>query len=180
LWHDEAFSPLLIKYSWSEMMYRIGLDVHPPMYYVFLRVWHYGFGDSLWSLRAMSVFFGVAAIVAAYAFVHAAFKNKTAALIAALLVAISPFQIQYVTEARMYTMGAFFAILAAYFLVKALETEKIAIEHEQTYMPNLPQDMWLKKASLLYYLLFALSISVIMYTHYYLFFTAAALGIYAL
>src|SRR6185503_2844401 len=82
LWHDEAFSALLIKYSWSEMMYRIGLDVHPPMYYVFLRVWHYGFGDSLWSLRAMSVFFGVAAIVAAYAFVHAAFKNKTAALIA--------------------------------------------------------------------------------------------------
>ena len=35
LWHDEAFSALLIKYNWSEMMYRIGLDVHPPAYYVF-------------------------------------------------------------------------------------------------------------------------------------------------
>jgi Fe-S cluster assembly ATP-binding protein len=27
LWHDEAFSALLIKYSWGEMFYRIGLDV---------------------------------------------------------------------------------------------------------------------------------------------------------
>ena len=61
LWHDEAFSALLIKYSWSEMMYRIGLDVHPPMYYIFLRIWTDVFGHSLFALRGMSVFFGVAA-----------------------------------------------------------------------------------------------------------------------
>ncbi len=53
LWHDEAFSALLIKYSWGEMFYRIGLDVHPPLYYVFLRFWHYIFGHSLFSMRAM-------------------------------------------------------------------------------------------------------------------------------
>jgi chromatin segregation and condensation protein Rec8/ScpA/Scc1 (kleisin family) len=32
LWHDEAFSALYIKYSWSEMIHRIILDVHPPLY----------------------------------------------------------------------------------------------------------------------------------------------------
>jgi hypothetical protein len=29
------------------MMYRIGLDVHPPLYYITLRFWHYLFGDGI-------------------------------------------------------------------------------------------------------------------------------------
>lgn len=180
LWHDEAFSALLIKYNWSEMLYRISLDVHPPMYYIFLRFWHYIFGDSLLALRGMSVFFGVGSSLLAYLFVNTAFKNKKAALIAALLVAINPFQVQYVTEARMYTMGAFFALLAAYFLTKALRTQKQYFENQKQHIPHLPQDMWLKRAYIVYYLLFALSTSLIMYTHYYLFFTTAALGMYGL
>src|SRR6476469_8679955 len=123
LWHDEAFSALLIKYPWGEMMHRIGLDVHPPMYYIFLRFWSYVFGHSLFALRGMSVFFGVLTIAAAYYFVNYVFKSKTAALWTALLIAVNPFQIQYVTEARMYTMGAFFAVVAALALVAALRTQ---------------------------------------------------------
>ncbi len=180
LWHDEAFSALLIKYNWSEMLYRIALDVHPPIYYIFLRFWHYIFGDSLLALRGMSVFFGVATVWMTYLFVNTALKNKKAALIAASFVALNPFQVQYVTEARMYTMGAFFAVLAAYFLTKALHTQKLYLENQKQYMPNLPTDRWLKKMFITYYLLFAAATSIIMYTHYYLFFTAAALGLYGL
>jgi uncharacterized membrane protein len=79
LWHDEAFSALLINYSWPEMMYRIGLDVHPPMYYIFLRLWHYIFGDSLLSLRGMTIFFSVGTVWAAWLFVKTAFQNEKAA-----------------------------------------------------------------------------------------------------
>lgn len=157
LWHDEAFSALLIKYSWGEMMYRIGLDVHPPMYYIFLRFWHYIFGDSLFALRGMSVLFGVATIIATYYFVNYVFNNRRAALIAALLVAVNPFQAQYVTEARMYTMGAFFAIAGALALVAALRTKKA----------------W-------YYFWFVLCSAIMLYTHYYLIFMVAALGLYGL
>ncbi|MBU4141332.1 hypothetical protein KKE99_00455, partial [Patescibacteria group bacterium] len=39
LWHDEAFSALLIRYPFGEMIARIILDVHPPLYYIILRVW---------------------------------------------------------------------------------------------------------------------------------------------
>lgn len=180
LWHDEAFSALLIKYSWGEMMYRIGLDVHPPMYYIFLRFWHYIFGDALWSLRGMSVFFGIMTVVAVYALVNTAFKNKTAALLAALFVALSPFQIQYVTEARMYTMGAFFTVLAAYFLVKALQYQREVFSDERLNMPNLPQDIANHRAAMAYYVGFALSCAVMIYTHYYLLFSAAALCFYGL
>lgn len=180
LWHDEAFSALLIKYSWGEMFYRIGLDVHPPAYYIFLRLWHYIFGDSLWALRGFTVFFGVATIWAVWAFVKTAFKNEKAALWASLLVAINPFQIQYATEARMYTMGAFFAVLAAYFLTKALRQQKQLFQESLVHMPDLPQNLALRKSMLLNYLGFILCMIVLIYTHYYLLFTAAAIGFYGL
>ncbi len=180
LWHDEAFSALLVKYSWGEMMYRIGLDVHPPMYYVFLRVWHYAFGDSLFALRAMSVFFGVLTVWAVYAFVKEAFQSQKAALWSALLCAVSPFFVQYVTEARMYTMGAFFAVLAAYFLVKALHHHTRLYDGEKKLMPHLPEMLLEKKYMLWNFVGFTASMIVLIYTHYYLLFTAAALGLYGL
>ncbi|GAC1412323.1 MAG: glycosyltransferase family 39 protein [Candidatus Doudnabacteria bacterium] len=157
LWHDEAFSALLIRYPWHEMFYRIGLDVHPPAYYIALRLWSYLWGNSLASLRGFSVFFGVGTVYASYLFVKAAFKREELALAAALLVAINPFQIQYVTEARMYTFGTFVIMLSAYFLVKAFENES-------------------KK----FWIAFAAATSLAMYTHYYLFFSVFAIGLFAL
>lgn len=175
LWHDEAFSALLIKYSWTEMMHRIGLDVHPPMYYIFLRIWADIFGHSLFSLRAMSVLFGVGAIIITYYFVNYVFANKKAALIAAALIAVNPFQVQYVTEARMYTMGAFFAIAAAFALAAALRTQT------QYYVTiaNEVLRAQLRKRFLKYYALFVICSAILIYTHYYLLFTVAALMAYA-
>lgn len=180
LWHDEAFSALLIRYPWKEMMYRIGLDVHPPMYYVFLRLWHYVFGDSLLSLRGMSVLFGVLTVWAVWLFVREAFKNEKLALWAALLAAVNPFSVQYVTEARMYTMGAFFAVLSAYFLTKALHRQKDLYGTSKLAMPRLPQEIGLKRSMLWNYSGFVLSTVVLIYTHYYLLFTAAAICFYGL
>ncbi|MDQ3018892.1 MAG: glycosyltransferase family 39 protein [bacterium] len=174
LWHDEAFSALLIKYSWSEMIYRIGLDVHPPMYYIFLRIWHYVFGNSLFSLRGMSVFFGVATIIAAYFFVKHVFNNAQAAVIAALLVAFNPFLVQYVTEARMYTMGSFFAIVAAYYLAIALRNQK------QVYTEHAHLNWKLQRLYVRPYIIFAVASAILILTHYYLLFTVAALALYAI
>jgi uncharacterized membrane protein len=178
LWHDEAFSALLIKYNWGEMMYRIGLDVHPPAYYVFLRIWHYVFGDSLLALRGMTVFFGVGTVWAVWMFVRTAFKQENWALWVALLVALNPFQVQYATEARMYTMGAFFAVLSAYFLTKALHSQKAFFEKLSLNMPHLPESLSLKRSMYLNYLGFTLSSIILIYTHYYLLFTVAAICFY--
>jgi 4-amino-4-deoxy-L-arabinose transferase-like glycosyltransferase len=173
LWHDEAFSALLIKYSWGEMFYRIGLDVHPPLYYVFLRIWHYIFGHSVFSMRAMSVAFGVGTIIISYAFVKRFLGGTRAALIVATLIAVNPFQVQYVTEARMYTMGAFLAVLAAYLLGLALQATKNYYITGSGLKPS-------RLKLFFYYLGFTLVGSALMYTHYYLLFTVAALGVYGI
>src|SRR6185503_11318507 len=83
LWHDEAFSALYIRYPFKEMMYRIGLDVHPPLYYWVLKAWTYIFGQSLLSLRSLSILFGVLTIYAGYLFVRKAFNNDRLAVVAA-------------------------------------------------------------------------------------------------
>jgi len=158
LWHDEAFSALYIRYPWGEMMHRIGLDVHPPLYYWVLRVWSYGAGDSLLSLRLLSILFGVLTVWAGYMFLRAAFGKKIA-LAGALLLALNPFQIQYALEARMYTLGTFLALWSSYFLVKALESE------------NLHAKYWIG---------YTLTIAAALYTHYYLVFTIAAQGLFLL
>jgi|SRR5579872_1642032 len=155
LWHDEAFSALLIRYPWGEMIHRIGLDVHPPLYYIVLRLWYYIFGWSILSLRGFSVLFGILTVLATYLFMQAAFERRALSLSAALLIALSPFQIQYVTEARMYTFGTFLLMLSAYFLVKAFKTDK-----------------WK------FWVAFAAATSAGLYTHYYLFFSSAGLGLF--
>lgn len=180
LWHDEAFSALLIRYDWGEMLYRIGLDVHPPAYYVLLRLWSYGLGSSLLALRGFSVLFGVGTIWATWLLARAVFKHSALALWAALLVAVNPFQVQYVTEARMYTMGAFFAVTGAYLLVTAQRDERSYHQDERLNMPNLPADLTLRRSYLVRYLGFALCLAVMALTHYYLLFSAAALAIYGL
>ena len=156
LWHDEAFSALYIsKYGWGEMMHRIILDVHPPLYYLVLRIWSYVFGHSLLSLRALSIILGVLTVWAAYKLVKQAFKDENWALLAALLVAINPFQVQYALEARMYTLGTFLVLYSSYLLLKALESGN-------------------KK----HWILYGISVAAAAYTHYFLLFSLVAQGLY--
>jgi 4-amino-4-deoxy-L-arabinose transferase-like glycosyltransferase len=156
LWHDEAFSALYIsKYGWGEMMHRIILDVHPPLYYIVLRLWGYIFGDGLLSLRGMSIILGVATVWAGYLLIKKAFKSENWALLAALFLAINPFQIQYALEARMYTLGTFLVLLSGYFLLMALETQS-------------------KK----YWVYHAVTVAGCALTHYFLLFSVATYGLY--
>lgn len=160
LWHDEAFSALLIKYPWGEMFYRIGLDVHPPAYYVALRLWSMAFGDTLLALRSFSIFFGLATAYATFRFVADVMHKERAAYIAFLAVALNPFQIQYATEARMYTFGACLAVAATYALCRGLAAT------------GKRQWQWM--------LGFGALSALAALTHYYLLFTVAALSAYAL
>ena len=157
LWHDEAFSALLTRYDFKEMIYRAGLDVHPPLYYILLKGWAGLVGDSLFSLRLFSVIFGILAVIAFFLFIKGVFGNNKFALFSSVLLALNSFFIQFIMEARMFTLGIFLVILSSFFLVKA-------IKHK-----NWP-----------WWLLYALSASAGIYTHYYVFFSILAQGLFLL
>ncbi len=179
LWHDEAFSALLPGYGWSEMFYRIGLDVHPPVYYVLLKLWGQLFDLSLFSLRSFSAVFGVASVYMTWLLVRRAFSSERFALTAALLVAVNPFQAQYSPEARMYTLGGFIALAAAYSLVVALQNQRALSETGRIGAAD-GMLRGSRRAAAFGYLAFAVLAAAGALTHYYLLFTDVALALYGL
>lgn len=122
-WYDEAFTGVAVKSNFWEMIRITINDVHPPLYYIALKIFAYPFGYSVLGIRLFSVIFGMLGIWAIYLFTKELF-NKKAALFAGFVAAISPFAIQYSQEGRMYSMFSFFIVMAAYFLIKGLKTGK--------------------------------------------------------
>jgi hypothetical protein len=48
----------LIRFPLNEMIQRVGLDNHPPLYFIILKGWASLFGSPVGALRLLSVLFG--------------------------------------------------------------------------------------------------------------------------
>jgi mannosyltransferase len=108
LWLDEANSWLLAKYPLSELLANIRASPGSPLYFLLLKLWVQIFGDSERALRALSLAMSVALVPATYALgVHT--LSRRAALIGTLLLALSPLQLYYAQEARVYMQLALVA-----------------------------------------------------------------------
>lgn len=128
-WYDEAFTGDTIKLGWKEMFAVIAADkVHPPIFYIMIRLWSYIFGMTQVSLRGFSIFFGVDAIILAFLIGKNIFdKNKfpIVGTIASLAIALSPFFITYSNEARSYSFLAFVALGLSFTVIKWIDSKKI-------------------------------------------------------
>ncbi len=125
-WYDEAFTGIAIKENFFGLLQMIRQDVHPPLYYFSLKIFAWFFDYSVFGIRLFSLIFGMASIVVVYFLAKKLFGIR-AGLFASLIVAVSPFAIQYSAEGRMYSMFVFLILVATYFFVLTLEnkTKKI-------------------------------------------------------
>ncbi len=87
-------------------------------YTLSLRAWMLIFGNSDAAARSLSAVFNLFTIVLLYGFVYEFFNNRTLALLAAFLSAVSPFFIAFSQVARNYAMLFFFALTATYLLLR--------------------------------------------------------------
>ncbi len=111
LWYDEGVSAYLTRLSLSELTWWTAEDIQPPLYYYFLYFWTKATDRSEFSLRLLSLFFGVLMVPAAWGVAHK-LLGKKAALITAFFTTLSPLYLWYSREARMYTMLTFFCLLS--------------------------------------------------------------------
>ncbi len=127
LWLDEAISLVSAKnLTVLQIIYELTpSDVHPPGYYLLLRVWISFFTDSEVSARILSVIFGVGLIYITFILARR-FFNKGTSYLAAILMAVSPLGVYYSQEIRMYSAAAFFSALSFLFLIQILENKKFA------------------------------------------------------
>jgi 4-amino-4-deoxy-L-arabinose transferase-like glycosyltransferase len=120
IWYDEAFAVLFAEKGVKAMLAGtltpagVGAsDVHPLGYYSLLWAWMGLFGESLTSVRALSVLAGTATTLVASALALKLFGRQTA-LATGVLMALSPFQVHYGQEIRMYALLGLWLILATY------------------------------------------------------------------
>jgi mannosyltransferase len=126
MWLDETFSVWLANHNVAEMLqWTAKLDQHPPLYYLLLHYWIALNGDAPYYARLLSVLFGAGSIPTIY-LIGKRLSGVVVGLAAAVLMALSPFNIYFAQETRMYTLLALNAAVAIYALVRLLTDSRSA------------------------------------------------------
>jgi 4-amino-4-deoxy-L-arabinose transferase-like glycosyltransferase len=120
LWWDEGWSLYFATTDVGHMLELTAVDIHPPLYYLLLHFWIRLFGPGVISVRLLSVLIGTATIPLFYTMRHRLSGDRVV-LLAAFLLAISPFHIYYSQEVRMYGLVTLFGVAA---LVSTIQWEK--------------------------------------------------------
>ena len=118
-WNDEGNSARIAERSLQLITEAAAGDIHPPLYYYTLHVWRGIFGSSEFALRSLSAVLGVMLVWLTFLIARKVF-DANVGLIAALMVAINPFQVYYSQEARMYMLLAVISAAATLMLMKLL------------------------------------------------------------
>ena len=125
LWLDEAFSVWVGWQSIGDLFaWLIRVDQHPPLYYLLLHFWM-ALGDRAATVRALSALCGTLTIPVLY-LLGRRLTDKNVGLLAALILAVSPFHVRFAQETRMYTLLTLNASLALYALAHLLTDPRSA------------------------------------------------------
>jgi 4-amino-4-deoxy-L-arabinose transferase-like glycosyltransferase len=123
VWSDEGGSWLVTQLNFADLFRSSWQDVHPPLYFFLLKLFLYFVPSTEYGLRLLSSLCSVATLATVILFVRQQWGCR-AAWYAGLLVAISPLDIYYAQETRMYSLLAFLFVLSYVFLVKSLQSGK--------------------------------------------------------
>lgn len=116
IWYDDAFSILLSNRSLGEIISGTAADTMPPVYYFLLHFWGM-ISQQIWFLRILNIGLSLIIVVVIFQLVTL-IAGKTAGSLAAILTAISPFQIYHAQEIRMYTILELALMLHMYFFLR--------------------------------------------------------------
>jgi len=127
LWYDEAFAVLFSSKGPSAMLYgtlavegNVAADVHPLAYYTLLWLWGCIFGTSPLAVRSLSLLMGLGVIMLGFILAKRMFCAQTA-ILAGWILALSPFQVHYAQEVRMYGLLAILLLAATLVYWEALQ-----------------------------------------------------------
>lgn len=106
VWWDEAFTWAMTNHSFTGILKRAVYDVHPPLYYLLTKVFRWLAGNSILTIRLLSVLGALALAALGLGPVRRACGPK-AGLIYSGLVILTPGIVSAAQDGRMYTWSAF-------------------------------------------------------------------------
>ena len=143
IWFDEVFSVNFIQHSYREIAALTGKDVHPPLYYWYLKLFH-DIGKVLVPAASSIVLCKLASMlpfVGIFVYTLTAIRKNFGLHVAGLfwfLVMTMPQISNYTVEIRMYSLALFFitaAFVHSYELVCAFPAQEVS-EAERTAEPG--------------------------------------------
>ena len=143
IWYDEVFSVNFIQHSYKEIAALTGKDVHPPLYYWYLKLFH-DIGKVLVPAASSIVLCKLASMlpfVGIFVYTLTAIRKNFGLHVAGLfwfLVMTMPQSSNYTVEIRMYSLALFFitaAFVHSYELVCAFPAQGVS-EAERTAEPG--------------------------------------------
>ncbi|MBN9671672.1 glycosyltransferase family 39 protein [Roseibium aggregatum] len=153
LWYDEAVSWSQSSGTFGDLLSSVAADNYPPLHNIILWLIMPVFGDSESALRFPSALLGVLAVWLLFR-AGTILNGRSTGLLAAALLAVSPFHIWYSTEARMYALLAACGLAFLLCVLKVLEK---------------PSPLWLTGL--------AAAGTLFLYSHIYALFGFAAVGL---
>ncbi len=120
LWYDELIMATLTSGPWTEV-WRETLEARPPAYPILSWLWTHIAGTSEAGLRSLSAVLGTASVAMIF-IVGRRFFDTRVAIVAALLMAFSPYQIRYSQEHRYYALVVLASLLLLWLLHKGLRS----------------------------------------------------------
>lgn len=142
-WYDEAYTINLVRQSFGYLWHVTANDVHPPLYYISLKLYTYICGDSVIALRIFSALPVIGMMLIACTYIRKKFGNKIA-LSFLIVIILMPVNQYVASEIRMYSFGMFFVLLGALYAYQSYAT--------------------FRRSDLIKFTLFSLAAA---YTHYY-------------
>lgn len=127
--YDEAYSMCLIRHSFPDLIRITAADVHPPLYYLLLKIWMLPFGESIFAARIFSLIIHTAFISLGPLMVRKIFSPKAGLLFTFFAVTLPACQSYLYSEIRMYGLAALLVTicaLSAYSTVSKRQTQDYA------------------------------------------------------
>jgi mannosyltransferase len=164
IWYDEGVSIHLAQKSLAALTAHTAGDIHPPFYYYLLHFWIRAAGSSEFAVAFLSLTFGLLLVPLVYCIGQHLYDPMVGSL-AALLVAISPYNLWYSQEMRMYTLGASLGLVSLYSLLQLLARAGCRMQNVE---------------SRVYWVGYILSATLGLYTLYYFVFLLVFLNLFVL
>ena len=123
LWLDEIMALDFCDGSIKEMMGELQRDVHAPLFYLILFCFIKVFGIAELTGRLPAILSGAGTVAALY-FLAREVRNIRTGILASLILAISPFFIEFSREIHPYSLTALFAVLSWFWFIRVIKRGK--------------------------------------------------------
>jgi hypothetical protein len=147
LWSDEIFSLKAARQSWGRLFHvAISDAVHPPLFYILLKIWIWIGGQSVVWLHLLPTVIAIATIIPLFLLARELRLSAAAFNLVLLFMAVNGYLIFYSLELRMYSLTLLLTICSLWAFVRFFNSKS------RTWKELLP--------------LFAVNV-LLVYSHYY-------------